>query len=61
MHHRSSFFAQEYWRRPIFFGMWALYGDFPIDAIYDALGAGSQGYYCLTVVSLSDLFVFTGC
>lgn len=33
-------FVKEYWRRPIFFGMWALYGEFEIEAIYDALGSG---------------------
>ncbi|KAL3920424.1 MAG: hypothetical protein SGPRY_005254 [Prymnesium sp.] len=46
---------QEYWRRPIFFGMWALYGEFEIEAIYDALG--SDNWLNFTLVLL--LWVYT--
>lgn len=32
-------FRKEYWRRPIWFGLWALYGDFDIDEIYEGASA----------------------
>ncbi|KAL1519094.1 hypothetical protein AB1Y20_003361 [Prymnesium parvum] len=51
----SLSFDKEYWRRPIFFGMWALYGEFPIDAIYDALGA--DNWLNFTAVGL--LWIYT--
>ena len=46
----------EFWRRPFWYGAWALYGDFDVEAVYDQLGG--DNFLNFTVAML--LWIYTG-